>query len=292
MWKIFIPKTSKTLNINMEQLKRFTENYLLAIKEAGKIYKKVELKKGKDNFIVEISMDETIKPQTPIEILLILAAIADEKIPVQAIAPKFFGTFNKGVDYKGNIEQFTEQFDLILGIIQFAKQELSLPDGLKLSIHSGSDKFSIYNTINNLIKKFNTGIHLKTAGTTWLEELIGLAMSGYDGLTLAKEIYIKAYNRFDELCKPYSMVIDINKLKLPDPKIVANWTSEEYIRSLNHDLLCPDYNPNFRQLLHIGYKIAAEMGSRFRTNLKLYEDIIALNVSNNLFEKHIKKLFL
>ena len=290
--EISIPKTNKTLNITKRHLNEIAENYLLAIKEARKIYNNVERKKGKGNFITEISMDETIKPQTPIEILLILAIITDENIPIQTIAPKFFGRFNKGVDYKGDIKKFTDLFELILGIIEFAKHEFSLSDNLKLSIHSGSDKFSIYQPINKLIKRFDAGIHLKTAGTTWLEELIGLAMSGNEGLSIAKEIYIKAYNRYDELSRPYSMVININKSILPNPKVVINWTSEEYIRALTHDLSCPHYNPDFRQLLHIGYKIAAELGSRFRNSLKKHEDIIAHNVTNNLFDRHLNKLFL
>jgi len=287
-----IPKINKTLNIKLEHIHKVAENYLLAIKEAKQIYKEVERKKGKGNFIVEISMDETVEPQIPIEILIILAAISDENVPIQTFAPKFIGMFNKGVDYTGDLNQFTQQFELLLSILQFAKNEFSLPDNLKLSIHSGSDKFSIYDIINKFIKKFNTGIHLKTAGTTWLEEIIGLAISGNEGLDLAKEIYIKAYNRYDELCEPYSMVIDINKINLPKPKTVANWTSEEYINSLTHDLSCPDYNPDFRQLLHIGYKVAADLGSRFINSLKKYETNIAQNVTNNLFERHIKKLFL
>jgi len=290
--KIFIPKIEEVLITNIKQLKTVGEKYLLAIKEAGQIYRKVEGKKGKDNFIVEISMDEANEPQSAIEILFILAAIADENIPVQAIAPKFIGRFNKGVDYKGDIEQFAEQFETLLAVIQFAKQEFSLPDNLKLSIHSGSDKFSIYKTINATIKKFDAGIHLKTAGTTWLEELIGLAMSGNNGLNIAKEIYIKAYDRFDELCEPYSMVIDIDRLKLPNPKKAAEWTSEEYTRALTHEKSCPDYNLHFRQLLHLGYKIAAEMGSQYKKALKKYDEIIAQNVTENLFERHIKKLFL
>jgi hypothetical protein len=191
----------------------------------------------------------------------------------------------------GDVKQFVESFNIFLAILQLAKQEFPLPDNLKLSIHSGSDKFSLYKYINTAIKHFDTGVHLKTAGTTWLEELIGLAMSGNEGLNIVKEIYINAYDRFNELCEPYSLVININKSKLPSPKMVTNWTSEEYIRSLTHDLSCPDYNPNFRQLLHIGYKIAAGLGSRFRTALKKYENIIAPNVTNNLFERHLKKLF-
>ncbi len=290
--KLFISNIKEPLRINKEQLRAIAEKYLYAVKEAGRVYRKIEKSKGKDNYIIEISMDETNEPQAPIEILFILAAIADEKIPIQTIAPKFSGRFNKGVDYEGNIEHFSEELEIILALIQFAKKKFSLPDNLKLSLHSGSDKFSIYNIINKAIKKYNTGIHLKTSGTTWLEELIGLAMAGDEGLEIAKEIYIKAHGRFDELCTPYATVIDINKDKLPYPEIVKNWTSEEYSRALRHDLSCKDYNRNFRQLLHVGYKIAAEMGSRYIKTLKKYDEIIARNVTENIYERHLKRLFL
>jgi len=58
------------------------------------------------------------------------------------------------------------------------------PPELKLSVHSGSDKFSIYPLIGNIIRKHNSGIHIKTAGTTWLEEVIGLAISEGEALRL------------------------------------------------------------------------------------------------------------
>ncbi|MFX0106497.1 MAG: tagaturonate epimerase family protein [Candidatus Hodarchaeota archaeon] len=290
--KIYIPNIKEPLSITEKQLRFIAEEYLLAIKEAGKIYRRIEEKKGRDTFIIEISMDESNKTQPPIEMFFILAGIADEKIPIQTIAPKFYGEFNKGVDFKGDIRRFSKEFETFLAIIQFTKREFSLPDTLKLSIHSGSDKFSIYEAINKAIKKFNTGVHLKTSGTTWLEEVTGLAMAGGEGLEIAKEIYIKAYNRFDELCAPYNMVIDINRKKLPSPEIIKNWTNDQYVRALQHDLSSKDYNPNFRQLLHIGYKIAAEMGSRYINVLKKYNEIIAPNVTENIYRKHIKKLFL
>lgn len=290
--KISIPNIKESSSISEEQLSTILREYLFAIKEAGKIYRKIEEKKGRNNFIIEISIDESTKPQTPIEVFFILAAIANEKIPVQTFAPRFCGNFYKGIDYQGNIQQFSEDFEKLLLIIQFAIKEFSLPKNLKLSIHSGSDKFSIYQIINKAIKKFNTGVHLKTSGTTWLEELTGLAMAGNDGLKIAKEIYNKAYNRFEELCIPYRTVIDIEKNKLPHPKLVNNWTGEIFVKNLHHDIACKDYNPNFRQLLHIGYKIAAEMGSRYIKILKKKEDIIASNVIENIYERHITKLFL
>ncbi len=290
--EIIISNIKKPLKINKTQLRTIAEKYLFAIKEAGRMYRKIEDKKGKDNFIIEVSMDETNKPQTPIEILFILAAIANEKIPIQTIAPKFSGRFNKGVDYEGDIEQFSKELEIILAVIQFAINKFSLPDNLKISLHSGSDKFSLYNNINKAIKEFDTGFHLKTSGTTWLEELIGLAIAGGEGLELAKEIYIKAHSRLDELCAPYASVVDIDTDKLPDPEKVIKWTSEDFARVLRHDLSCTYYNRDFRQLLHIAYKIAAEMGSRYIDTLNKYDEIIGSNVTENIYERHLSKLFL
>ena len=153
---------------------------------------------------------------------------------------------------------------------------------IKKKIKNNYNYISLYNIINKAMKKFDEGVHLKTSGTTWLEELIGLAIGGNDGLEIVKEIYIKAYNRFDELCKPYAKVINIKREKLPHPEKLINWTREDYVRTLRHDPSCREYNPNFRQLLHIGYKIAADMGSRYMKLLKKYEEIITSNVTKNI----------
>ena len=107
------------------------------------------------------------------------------------------------------------------------------------------------------MRKHNAGLHLKTAGTTWLEELIGLACAGGDGLEIARDVYSEALERFDELCGPYASVIDIDRARLPTPREVSSWTEEQYAAALRHDQSCQEYNPHFRQLLHVGYKVAA-----------------------------------
>ncbi|THB73541.1 MAG: hypothetical protein D6B25_15105 [Desulfobulbaceae bacterium] len=278
--------------VDAELLSAIAEKYLLATIEAGKIYHHIAQQKGDGAFVTEVSMDETIEPQTPVELFFILAALADAKIPVQTIAPKFSGRFNKGVDYIGNVEQFSQEFEEDLLVINHAVNLFNLPQNLKLSVHSGSDKFSIYPHINRLIQKYGAGIHIKTAGTTWLEELIGLAEAGGDGLDLAKRIYQAAYERYDELCSPYQSVIDIDRQALPEPSEVQGWTSQQYVSALRHDLSCPDYDVNLRQLLHVGYKVAAEMGDEYLNALKKHERIVARNVSENLFKRHINPLFL
>ena len=265
--------------------------FLKAIKEAGKIYRHIESVKGKANFVTEVSMDETKTPQTPVEMFFILAAIADEGIPAQTIAPKFTGRFNKGVDYVGDISKFAEEFEADIEVISIAVREFNLPKNLKLSIHSGSDKFSIYEPINRIIKKHNSGLHLKTAGTTWLEEIIGLAMAGGEGLAIAKQIYKTALERYNELAEPYAAVIDIDTNSLPSLNIVNAWNGDEFANALRHDTNCKSYNPSFRQLLHIGYKIAAEMGERYYNALKEFKDIIGENVTENIYQRHIMRVF-
>jgi hypothetical protein len=227
-----------------------------------------------------------------VELFFILAAVADQKIPAQTIAPKFTGRFNKGVDYVGDVVQFEKEFNEDLCVIAFAIKEFGLPANLKLSVHSGSDKFSIYGPINRAIRKHNAGLHLKTAGTTWLEEVAGLALSGGDALKMAQEIYEKAYGRADELCKPYAAVIDIDRAKLPDPKTVGGWSGAQLAAALRHDQKNPAYNVSLRQLVHVGFKVAAEMGDTYYQALEKYADTIGRLVTENLLEKHVKRVFL
>ena len=266
--------------------------YLAAVEEAGRIYRYIAERRDGCPFITEISMDETDAPQTPVELLVILAAIADERIPVQTIAPKFTGRFNKGVDYVGDVAAFEKEFSADLAVIAHATKQYSLPPNLKLSVHSGSDKFSIYAPIRRALAESGTGIHVKTAGTTWLEELIGLAEAGGCGLELAKEVYAEAYGHQEALCAPYAAVIDIRQDRLPEPDIVRNWTAEQYVGALRHDQSNPGFNPDLRQLLHVGYKIAAGIGERYLRMLEECEETISRNVTRNLFERHICPLFL
>jgi len=290
--KLSIDGIDETLNISEEQITSIANKYLVAIQQAGGIYRHIAEAKGADNFITEVSMDETGQPQTPVDMLFILAAIADEEIPAQTVAPKFTGRFNKGVDYVGDVKCFAKEFEEDVAVVAFAVREFGLPENLKLSIHSGSDKFSIYSPVAGIIKKFDAGLHIKTAGTTWLEELIGMALGGGDGLSLAKQIYAEALSRMDELCGPYRSVIDIERAKLPDQKEVDNWDGERFASALRHDQSCEHYNNDLRQLLHVAYKLAALMGARFYDALDKYEHIIAQNVTENIYARHIKPLFL
>ena len=288
---VSVPAIAEPIIITEELLKLVAGKYLAAIKEAGKIYRHIISKKGAGNFITEVSMDEVETPQTPVDMFFILKMIANERIPAQTIAPKFTGRFNKGVDYVGDVEQFTKEFEQDVLVLDYAVSEFGLPEDLKLSVHSGSDKFTIYPVMAEIIKKYDKGIHVKTAGTTWLEEVIGLSISSEEGLEVAKEIYIKALARKEELCAPYADVIDIDDALLPSSEEVNNWNGEKFANTLRHIPGHTDYNPNFRQLIHVGYKVAAEMGEKYTGLLKKYADVVGGCVEENIYDRHLKRLF-
>ncbi len=289
--KIEVPGIANPLSTTIATVTEIVRRYLYAVQQAGDIFRHIQSAKPDGSFITEVSMDETDDPQTPLEMLVILAAIADQGIPIQTIAPKFTGRFNKGVDYVGQVSQFAKEFDEDLAVISYVVDRYNLPKNLKLSVHSGSDKFSIYDSIKAGLRKHNAGVHVKTAGTTWLEELIGMAEAGGEGLQVAKTIYRAAHENAEQLCNPYASVIDIDWSQLPSPEVTDAWSSKQYVDSLRHDPKCEQFNPHFRQLLHVGYKIAAQLGERYLDALESCQESIARNVTENLYQRHIKPLF-
>jgi tagaturonate epimerase len=289
---ITLPGVNESFEITELLLQQVAAKFLAAVQQAGLVYRKIESTKGPGNFVSEISMDETDSPQSPVELLLILAAIKDEDIPVQTIAPKFSGQFNKGVDYIGDAAVFRRELNLDFAAIAFAIDQFGLPSNLKLSVHSGSDKFSIYPVIHAAMQKFETGIHLKTAGTTWLEELIGLAEAGGEALDLAKEIYASAWSLRAKLCLPYATVIDIDESELPTPSTVAGWSSEQFTSALRHDPNSASYNVNLRQLMHVGFKVAADLKTQYLDLVEQNEGVISRNVTTNLYDRHIVPVFI
>ncbi len=286
-----IPGIAQKLDVTVDFLTNHAENYLTALEEVKKIYDHICAIRGESGFITEVSVDEADYVQGPLELFFILAELKEKGIKVQTIAPKFSGLFAKGVDYIGDVDGFAREFEQDVLVIEYAVKRFGLPENLKLSVHSGSDKFSIYPVMAEIIKKYDKGLHLKTAGTTWLEEVIGLAVAGDEALEAAKEIYIKALGRKEELCAPYADVIQIDDHQLPSAEEVNGWSSSKFADTLRHIPGHPDYNPNFRQLIHVGYKVASEMGTRYTDLLKRHKDVIGQCVEENIYERHLKRLF-
>lgn len=289
---VIIPGIGAPLNLSKDQLAAIVGKYLAAVREAARIYRHiVEQKGGEETFIAEVSMDETDTPQTPPELLVILALLADERVRVQTIAPKFTGRFNKGVDYVGDLTQFDKEFNEDLAVIAHAVNTYGLPQNLKMSVHSGSDKFSLYPIIRRALERTGAGLHLKTAGTTWLEEINGLAEAGGEGLVMAREIYAYALEHVEEYCAPYAAVIDIDVSRLPSAGEVNGWSGAQLANAVRHVPGHPEFNPHVRQLLHVSFKVAAKMGDRYLNLLKANAEIVGKNVTENIYERHMIPLF-
>jgi hypothetical protein len=286
-----VPGIAQVIRLSEDAVAASVAKYLLACREAGQIWRHIASARGTD-VVVEVSMDETDEPQTPPQLLVILALLAAEKIPLHTIAPKFTGRFNKGVDYVGDLAKFEQEFSDDVAVCAFAARSYGLPESLKLSVHSGSDKFSLYPIIRRTLARTGAGVHLKTAGTTWLEEVIGLAEAGGDGLALAQEIYAYALDHVAELCAPYASVIDIDRAKLPAAAEVNGWSGSRLAAAIRHVPSCPDFDPHVRQLLHVSFKVAAKQGSRYTDLLVANREIVARQVTENILDRHLKPLFL
>ncbi len=287
-----IPGLDVLYEVTDAVLEKIGHQYSYAVGEAGRTYRHIAAAKGADSFVTEVSVDEAMEPQLPFELFFILGALAREQVPVQTIAPKFSGKFLKGIDYVGDVRGFEREFEADLLVVKHARNVFGLPPSLKVSVHTGSDKFSLYPAMHRALQKNGAGLHLKTAGTTWLEEIIGIALSGAAGLGVGKRVYAQAFSRFDELCRPYASVVEIDRAKLPDPAKVEAWTAEQFVRRIRHDPSCADFSIHVRQLMHVAFKVAAEMGAEFQGALDAAREIAGTYVTENLFDRHIRPLLL
>lgn len=290
--QVVVAGVAEPIVFKVNEVRQIAEKYLLACQQAAEVYKHIAARKGSDNMITEVSMDETDSPQSPKQLLVILAALADFQVPLQTIAPKFTGRFNKGVDYVGDLIQFRREFLDDIAVLKFASQSYGLPANLKLSVHSGSDKFSLYPIIRQALKDTDAGLHVKTAGTTWLEEIIGLAEAGGEALQFCKEIYACAVEHVDELCLPYASVIDIDRAQLPSSAEISSWSGPRFASAIRHVPSNAGFNTNMRQLLHVSFKLAAKHSHVYLALLKEHRQIVAQQVTENLLNRHLISLFL
>lgn len=176
----------------------------------------------------EISIDETQTVTTPHDHFFVANELNTHNIMITSMAPRFCGEFQKGIDYIGDIDLFNKELHIHSQIADYFKY--------KLSIHSGSDKFSIYNSISQIT---NQRFHLKTAGTNWLEALRLIAKVKPD---LYEEIFNYSYNHFNETQKFYHITPNLNNITP-----LQNIEYKDYYTHLNND--------NVRQLLHVSFGI-------------------------------------
>ena len=214
-----------TLSFSENELKVIAAIYSDAIDFAAAIYGSF-LKDGKHNADFEISIDETAAPTTPLQHYFVARELIDAGVSFATIAPRFCGEFQKGIDYIGDITQFEKEIQIHAAIARHFNY--------KLSIHSGSDKFSVFPLIG---KECRGNFHVKTAGTNWLEAMRVIAQTDP---VLYREVHLYALAAFDEARKYYHVTTDI--AKIPDINSLADSELPKLFE-----------NNDARQLIHITY---------------------------------------
>jgi len=214
-----------SLSFTEAELKKIVAVYGNAITFAADIYRQF-FKKGKYKADFEISIDETSTPTTPLQHYFVARELVDLGVSFATMAPRFCGEFQKGIDYVGDLAQFEKEIKIHAVIARHFKY--------KLSIHSGSDKFTVFPSIGKATK---TIFHVKTAGTNWLEAMRVVALGDP---ALYREVHKYALVAFDDARKYYHVTTDIKKIpnvdKLSDKELPG-------LFELNDS----------RQLIHITY---------------------------------------
>lgn len=208
------------------ELERAAVKYYAAIEFADDMYDWVsEAVDGEFDF--EVSVDETETPTTPLEHAFIASELDRRGIEATSVAPRFVGSLEKGIDYIGDLDEFEASLQTHVAIAETYGP-------YRLSLHSGSDKFSIYPYFHQYASDRQ---HVKTAGTSYLEAVRVIAETDPD---LYREIHEFALERFDEDKKTYHVNTDLSKV--PD---IDDLADDELPQILDQN--------DGRQLLHITY---------------------------------------
>ena len=245
-----------------EDFMRMSLIYNEAIDFAVSIYN--EFFAGKDNALdFEMSIDETATPTEPAQHYYVASELTSRGVRPATIAPRFCGEFQKGIDYIGNLAQFEEEFKIHAAIAR--------KFGYKISVHSGSDKFSVF----PFVGKYSEGnFHLKTAGTNWLEAMKIVAKHNP---TLYREIHEYALKEaFSEAKKYYHVTTNLDNIPSLD--------------TLSDDELPKLFNNNdSRQLIHITYgliltndKYRDRLFDTWRTYREEYAEAVHSHIGRHL----------
>jgi len=173
------------LSFTKEQLLRAATKYARAIAYCKTMAGYIAEANGDKPYEIEVSVDETDSPTTPEEHLFFALELKKRGVMVVSLAPRFIGDFEKGIDYKGDLAAFEASLEKHVAISKFCGP-------YKISIHSGSDKFSIYPAIGRICGDL---LHVKTAGTSYLEALRAICRAD---TALFKEIICYSAGRFSE----------------------------------------------------------------------------------------------
>ena len=228
--KLYLGKSyevnGQELIFDEKSLKEITLTYSEALNHVVECYKFLKSHK-KSDFDLEISVDETPTVTSPLAHLFIVLELQRRGVDFQNLALHFLGDWQKGIEYIGDVEQFAREFSLHAAITKNI-------GGYKLSLHTGSDKFSVY----PIFAQETEGLcHIKTAGTSWLEEAKVVAMKEPE---LYREIHRFALENFAKDRASYNLTTDLSRI--PNIDTIAD---DELIDLFKQN--------DSRQLIHITY---------------------------------------
>ncbi len=213
--------------IKEEELLRAACKYGRAIVHTAKLARHLDKVKGEGHYEIEMSVDETDSPTTPVEHLFVANELKCLGVKFVSLAPRFIGKFEKGVDYQGDLAEFERQFAQHAAIARHVGP-------YKISIHSGSDKFLIY----PIAAKYTQGlVHLKTAGTSYLEAIRVIAKRD---AVLFREIMQFAIDRYETDKASYHVSAELGKVAK-----LSSVTDGELVKYLD------DFHA--RQVLHVTF---------------------------------------
>ncbi len=228
--RLYLDRTYRIKNTELHfeggSLGNIVVTYLPAIRYAIECYQHLK-DHTKTGFDFEVSVDETSFPTTPLAHIFIAEELHRNGVDFQNLALRFVGDFQKGIDYIGDVDDFERELNLHAAIA-------SSLGGYKLSLHSGSDKFSIYPI---LAEKTRGLFHVKTSGTSWLEAARVIAQKDPH---LYRRFHQFALESFEKDKSSYHVTTDISRI--PDLRTM----SDEKIETLLDE-------EDSRQLLHLTY---------------------------------------
>lgn len=240
----------------MKTLLRAVVKYGRAIRHSVEMFR--HLSQMKNDFDFEISVDETDSPTTPLEHYFIASELTRAGVKFTSLAPRFIGRWEKGVDYIGDLSALDAEMQKHAAVVRHF-------DAYKLSLHSGSDKFSVYPL---LAKHFTGRFHVKTAGTSYLEALRVLAAHEPH---LFRRIWALARERYPADRATYHVSAELEKVTAADlPALLDDFHA--------------------RQILHVTFgSVLARFGAELKPALVKHADSYAQALQTH-FVKHLKLL--
>ena len=267
--KEFILSDSLVIKSDLISIKKAIVKYGNAIAHIKKLYDHLIEKYPNYDSEVEISVDETESVTTPFEHFFFVNELNRLGVKFISLAPRFIGDFEKGIDYKGDLDLFKQEYLKHLAITKYF-------GNYKISLHSGSDKFGVYKVIGSLKGAYT---HIKTAGTSYLEALKVMAIKEPD---FFREILDYGTSLYEQEKKTYHVSADLKKIKS------AKDYSDEELEPLFYD-------DNVRQVLHVtfgrvltdknangDYKFKDKLLDFLKTYEETYYEIIEIH-----FHKHL-----